>query len=166
MGMPTHILRTQLAMAKIYLALNVVEIPSGSNRGFWVEEFQEDGGGNAGDAWCMHGVYSCHVEACEQQRIKVPYLKRTGWCKGQWTYCLDNSRVDIVHRDQILNGWQIPKGAIWIKVRKDGTGHTGFVVDHDPHRDEMKSIEFNHSDRVDTDIYTLQNIADFKGVIC
>ena len=152
-------------MAKIYLGLSVKEEPLGSNRGFWVEEFQEDGGGNPGDAWCMHGVFSCHEEACAIQRIKKPFLKRTGWCKGQWLYALDSPRVDVVHAPEIFNGWQIPDGAIWIKYRGDGTGHTGFVYDHDPARDEIKSIEFNHSNKVDIEVYTLTNIADFKGVI-
>ena len=165
-AIPKHILVTQLHIAKVYALGNVAEVPLGSNKGFWVDEFIEDGGGKSGDAWCMHGVYHCHEQACHMQRAARPWLKKTGWCKGQWIYCFDHPAVTIVTAENILNGYQIPDGAVWIKYRQDGTGHTGFVFDHDPHRDEMKSIEFNHSNRVDVDVYTIQNIADFKGVIC
>lgn len=165
MGMPTHILATQLHIATMYALGNVREVPDGSNRGFWVSEFIEDGGGKDGDAWCMHGAYHCHVKACAMQRVKTPWLKRTGWCKGQWLYALEEPRLTVVQAPEILNGWQIPDGAIWIKVRKDGTGHTGFVFDHDPDKNELKSIEFNHSNKVDVETYTITNIADFKGVI-
>jgi hypothetical protein len=164
MGMPRHILRTQLAMAKIYLGIGVAEEPKGSNHGFWVEEMQEDGGGNKGDAWCMHGVYSCHAEACEIQRID-PILSRTGWCKGQWLWAMDSPKVDIVHATEILNGWQIPDGAIWIRYDRAGCGHTGFVYDHDPGKKELKSLEFNCGDKADWRVYTITNIPDFKGVI-
>jgi len=165
MGMPDHILATQLHIAKGYYAMGVIEEPVGSNRGFWVEEFIEDGGGNPGDAWCMHGVYACHVEACRIQRLKYPLLKRTGRCKTQWLYAVDNPKLTIIQAPDILRGHLIPDGAIWVKVRADGTGHTGFVIDHDPDTNTMKSLECNCGNKVDIKEYIISNIADFKGVI-
>ena len=165
MPMPDYILASQLVMAKIYLGIGVAEEPMGSNAGFWVEEMQEDAGINKGDAWCMAGVFSCHLEGCRNQRRQKPYLKRTGWCKGQWLWAHESPKLTVIGRDQIINGWQIPDGAIWIKVREDGTGHCGFVYDHDPKKNEMKSIEFNHGNKADWDTYLISNIADFQGVI-
>lgn len=165
-GMPKWILETQLHIAVMYALGNIAEVPPGSNRGFWVEEFQEDAGINPGDAWCMAGVYHCHLKACGMQRVARPWLKRTGWCKGQWLYCLDQPNLTIVHAPTILQGWQIPDGAIWIRYGANGCGHTGFVYDHDPEKKELKSIEFNHSNKVDIETYTIPNIPDFKGIIC
>ena len=166
MGMPKHLLRTQLHCAKDYALGKVKEEPLGSNRGFWVEEFQEDAGINPGDAWCAAGVYSCHEEACDMQRISVPFLKRTGWCKGQWLYALKQPRLGILSaKDIIEDKKQIPDGAIWIRYADDGTGHTGFVFDHDPDKNELKSIEFNCGNQADVRVYIISNIPDFKGVI-
>ena len=162
-GMPKHVLRTQLFIASTYVG-RVAEVPDGSNRGFWVDEFIEDGGGNPGDAWCMHGVYHCHEMACDMQRTR-PFLKRTGWCKGQWLYALDQPTLTVVLAPDILAGYQVPDGAVWIRYGSNGKGHTGFVFDHDPGKNELKSIEFNCSNKVDVRVYTITNIADFKGVI-
>ena len=166
MGMPQHLLETQLTLAQIDLGCDIKEEPLGSNVGYWVEEFQEDAGLSDGDAWCMGWVYSKHYKACRIQRISVPFLKRTGWCKGQWMWALKDTRLGVIPaKDIIVNKIQIPDGAIWIRYADDGTGHTGFVYDHDPDKNQIKTIEGNKSNRIGTGDYTVSNIADFKGVI-
>ena len=163
MPMPTHLLETQLLVATVYLGLDVEEEPLGSNLGYFVEEFQEDAGCNPGDAWCMAFIYSCHVKACRMQRIKKPRLKRTGWCKGQWLYALDNLTVITV--EDMLNERKAPDGSVWIRYDGSGRGHTGFVYDHDVKHNVLKSIEGNASDKVRPVEYIISNIPNFKGVI-
>ena len=165
MSMPKHLLATQLHVALTFLGLHVEEEPLGSNLGYWVREFQKDTGLNKGDAWCMAFIYSCHKIACDMQRIKKPFLKRTGWCKGQWLYALKDSRVTVVTTQEMILGAKAPDGSIWIKYNADGRGHTGFVYDHDPKTNTLKSIEGNASDKVKAREYVITNIDNFKGVI-
>ena len=166
MSMPKHLLATQLHVALTFLGLHVEEEPLGSNLGYWVREFQKDTGLNKGDAWCMAFVYSCHKIACDMQRIKNPYLKRTGQCKRQWLYAMnDTPRLSIITTADMVAGDKAPDGSVWIRYDAAGRGHTGFVYDHDPKTNTLKSIEGNASDKVKAREYIITNIPTFKGVI-
>ena len=166
MSLPDHLLATQLFVAKTYIGIGVKEEPLGSNLGYWVEEFQKDAGCNEGDAWCMAFIYSCHLEACRMQRVKKPFLKRTGWCKGQWIYAMDYApRLKVITARDMIAGAKAPDGSVWIRFDDTGRGHTGFVYDHDPKTNTLKSIEGNATDRVKPVEYIITNIANFKGVI-
>lgn len=165
MPMPDYLLATQLHIARGYYGIKVAEEPLGSNLGYWVDIFQEDAGLKGGDAWCMAFIYHCHELACTMQRINNPLLKATGWCKGQWLWALKSTRLSVMPRDAIKDGWEIPRGAVWVRFDEDGTGHTGFVIDHNPKGKTFKSLEGNASDRVKIKEYIISNINNFKGVI-
>ena len=162
---PEHVRLTQLIVADSYCGLEIVEEPKGSNRGYWVELFQESGGGNEGDAWCMHYVVHCHIRACKIQRYRKPWLKVTGWCRGQWEYALKEPRLKIITAEQMADGYVVPPGAVWVRYDASGKGHTGFVESFNPNTGIMKSNEGNASDGVRVKTYNIEDIKDFKGVI-
>lgn len=166
MSMPEYLRVTQLHIALTMLGLEVEEEPLGSNLGYWVRDFQKDAGLNKGDAWCMAFIYWCHERACKMQRIKQPFLKRTGWCKGQWEYADKyDVKVQVITEAAMLDGTKAPDGSVWIRFDEAGRGHTGFVYDHDPKLNVLKSIEGNASDKVRAREYIITNINNFKGVI-
>ena len=165
MSMPIHIRETQLFIAEGYLGMDIAEEPLGSNVGYYVNVFLKDAGLPPGNAWCMAGVYHCHKRACRIQRLLWTYLARTGWCKGAWLHAAESTKLSILQGPDILAGAKMPRGSIWIRYDPDGCGHTGFVVDHNPDKNLMKSLEFNAGDRVKTKEYIITNINNFKGVI-
>lgn len=166
MSMPPHLLETQLLVAMTMLGVGVQEEPMGSNLGYFVEEFQEDTGLSPGDAWCMAFIYWCHLKACKMQRVKNPFLKRTGWCKGQWIYAMDDTpRLSVITTKDMINGHKASDGSVWIRYDGTGRGHTGFVYDHDPKLNMLKSIEGNAGDKVKAVKYIITNVENFKGCV-
>ena len=74
-------------------------------------------------------------------------------------------RLGTILTAEMLLDTKAPDGSIWIKYNADGRGHTGFVYDHDPKTNTLKSIEGNASDKVKAREYIITNIDNFKGVI-
>jgi hypothetical protein len=167
--------------ARSYLELKgTVELPDGSNQGFWIDMFKQKFGGGKDWAWCMYTVQYILDEAYKIFELLLGWVNpfddmpmaERGHCVSVWNFAINDARFKILSRAEILAGAKIPQNAIFILDHGNGTGHTGFVVSHyqndsDHALDIIKTIEGNKSNRIATGTYTLQTQidSDLKGVI-
>lgn len=86
----------------------------GANRGFWVEKFLNAVGLVGGYAWCAAFVTYCLRTAGWKEKFKGMASVRNWY---QWA--VKNKRLLSQPKRGCLFGW----------LRKDGTGHIGFVAE-------------------------------------
>lgn len=179
---PERIRLLALNEAMILYGAEIVEEPDGSNKGFFIEMMQEKFGGQSGWAWCMYAVQWWYYRAYKAYSQKSPFLKydangaidldaANGHCYSVWHHAIASERLEIRNTEEILDGFKIPTGAIYIRYDPDKTGHTGLVVSHfqdDNHQeDRIRVIEGNASDGVRKREYRLRQLIDknLKGII-
>jgi len=140
-----------------YYGADIRENPAGSNRGFFIEYFQEQGGGQKGYSWCMYFIRHLFEDAHSVYGLDCPLLK-SGQCYAVWKDAIQNPDLRIITTDEILNGIRIPHGSIIIRYNSesDKRGHVGLVWNHiraagtERKNDTIRTIEGNKSDRIDT----------------
>lgn len=125
--------------------INDLEWPPLKNQGDDLIPYQQATPIDVGDAWCMAFVYWCVGQAAHHLEAVNP-LKATGSCERQWLFATqqakkEHSPLQVISRDQALQGTPIKPGAIFIHRYGDEHGHTGFVEAIDG--DQMTTIEGN-----------------------
>ena len=181
---PEPIRLLALDEAMILYGAEIVEEPDGSNKGFFIEMMQEKFGGQPGWAWCMYAVQWWYYRAFKAYLQDSPFLKykangeidlaaANGHCYSVWHHVQPpGGIVNVVTTDEILAGYKILTGAIYIRYDADKTGHTGLVVSHfqddnNHQNDRIRIIEGNASDGVRKREYRLRQLIDknLKGII-
>jgi len=179
MQIPDYVKSSAAEIAMIYLGCEIAEEPIGSNRGFWVEMFQQRFGGKASWAWCMYFVQTCYYQAY----ARYPELLRLGGsplaecpnpghCYSVWQHAKESDRMEILSVAAIMAGRKIPHGAPYIRFNLDKTGHTGIVISHwqndtNHELDIIKTIEGNSSNAIQRKQYFLKDLLanSMKGAI-
>jgi len=172
---------TAVLIARTYLEKKgSVEIPDGSNQGFWIDRFKQRFGGGKDWAWCMYYVQGTLAESYDifepilgmENPFDLMPMSKRGHCMSVWRFAMGCQLLHIIPASAILAGEKIPLNSIFIIGRADDTGHTGWVVSHwqddNNHQgDIIRTLEGNKSNRVDTGKYTLAELMNkgLKGIV-
>jgi CHAP domain len=105
----------------------VREVPSNSNRGPRVEQYQSRSGSRAGLAWCCSFVYWCFDEAAKAAARKNPMV-RTAGCMDHWQRAADAGAKRIKRAAAVANPALLQPGMIFILDHGGGLGHTGIIA--------------------------------------
>ncbi len=115
-----------LAVAAGEEARHVREVPTNSNRGPEVEEYQGSAGASPGDPWCCAFVYWCFATAAKAAGHANPMV-RTAGCLDHWQKAPSRGARRILSPAAIGNPALVKPGMIFIMDHGGGKGHTGLV---------------------------------------
>ena len=110
----------RVLLAAAYLCDDVGVREVGTNRGDWVEAFQDSAGVGPGDPWCASFVTFCIIVAAAATGYEFPpsiKVKNLASVKSWEDWARSNGKLTSKKRGSILY-WTHP----------NGTGHIGFCV--------------------------------------
>jgi CHAP domain len=123
----SRFLERVISIAAREAAKPVREVPSNSNRGPEVEQYQRRADSHAGLAWCCSFVYWCFDEASHALSRPNPMVKTAG-CLDHWQRAIDAGARRILRARAVGDPSRLAPGMIFIMDHGGGFGHTGIVA--------------------------------------